>query len=133
MIAGLGTDIVEIERVEALILAGGTRFLDRWFTPAEQAYCQAKSRPASHFAARLAAKEAIAKALRWTWDGPIPWRGIEIVRLVDGPPAVRLDGQSRALAEARGITDVQVSLSHSRDHATAVAVAWSALSSSVPL
>ena len=63
MIVGLGVDIVEIGRVERLLDAHGKRALQRLFTPNESAYCQAKLRPAQHFAARLAAKEATFKAL----------------------------------------------------------------------
>ena len=120
----LGTDIVEIERLERLIEAGGAGFLERWFTAGERAYCAGKAHPAAHYAARLAAKEAVAKALRWQWTEPVPWRDIEIVHDEQGAPLVRLTGRVEALARAHSIADVAVSLSHAQQHATAVAFAF---------
>lgn len=126
MILGVGTDIVEIDRIAALMDAGGSGFADRWFTAAEQAYCAARSRPAAHFAARFAAKEAVAKALRWRWTGPVPWREVEIGHDETGAPVIFLHGGLAALADAAGAAELQVSLAHGRDHATAVAVAVAA-------
>ena len=123
MIAGIGTDIVEIARLERLIELGKSAFLDRWYTPAERAYCSDKARPAAHYAARLAAKEAVAKAIRWQWAGPVPWREIEILHDPTGAPVAQLTGQAQSLAEAQSITQIAVSLSHAQDHATAVAIA----------
>lgn len=119
----VGTDIVEIARLARLIEAGDAKFLARWFTPTEQAYCSSKARPAAHYAARLAAKEAVAKALRWQWTAPVPWRDIEIAHDDTGAPVVRLSGQVGSLAAARSIPEIMVSLAHAQEHATAVAVA----------
>lgn len=118
-----GTDIIEIERVQRLIEGGHDAFLTRWFTQAERAYCSGKASPAAHYAARLAAKEAVAKALRWQWTGPVPWRDIEVLHDAGGAPLVRLTGQVADWAARQSITVVEVSLSHSRLHATAVAIA----------
>lgn len=123
MAVGLGTDIVEIARLEALIEVGDVAFLERWFTPAERGYCSAKARPAAHYAARLAAKEAVAKAIRWRWTGPLPWHDIEILHDLTGAPVVRLTGQARTVAEPQSIAEIAVSLSHAQEHATAVAIA----------
>lgn len=123
MAIGLGTDIVDIARVERLIEVGELAFLERWFTADERAYCSGKARPAAHYAARLAAKEAVVKALRWQWTGPVPWPDIEIRHDPTGAPVVRLAGQIRALATERAATGITVSLSHGQTHATAVAVA----------
>lgn len=123
MIAGVGTDIIEIDRVAGLMERDEDGFLGRWFTSGERAYCASRSHPAAHFAARLAAKEAVAKAVRWQWDGPVPWRDIEVYHLDDGAPAVRLTGRLAADAETAGVREIQISLSHSRCHATAIAVA----------
>lgn len=122
MVTGLGTDIVEIARLERLIEVGDQAFLARWFTPNERAYCTGKARPGAHYAARLAAKEAVAKALRWQWTGPVPWREIEIAHDPTGAPVVRLSGRVADLAAAQSVTGIQVSLSHAREHATAVAI-----------
>jgi holo-[acyl-carrier protein] synthase len=118
----VGTDIVSVARIDALVRAGGARFLRRWFTAAEIDYCQGKAHPARHLAARFAAKEAVVKALGAPWEGPLAWRCVEVVR--QGPaPAVRLSGPVREAARAAGVADVQVSLSHCDEYATAVALA----------
>ena len=123
MTAGAGTDIVSVARVSGLIDRGGTRFLQRWFTPDEIAYCNAKSQPTLHFAARLAAKEAVFKALHRPGDGAIPWRSIEIGHDRIGAPEVRLSGSLLEAATRDGIVTITVSLSHCNEFATAVAIA----------
>ena len=125
MTTGTGTDIVSVARVARLIEAHGSRFLERWFTADEIAYCTAKVRPSQHFAARLAAKEAVLKALPCPWDGPLPWRSIEIRNGERGVPGVRLAGELGALATRTRVHAISVSLSHCEDYATAVAVATS--------
>jgi holo-[acyl-carrier protein] synthase len=122
---GAGTDIVSVARVAALIDARGATYLERWFTPEEIDYCSGKAVPCRHFAARLAAKEAVVKSLTLTWDGPVPWRSIEIVAEERGAPTVRLLGAVKDAAERAGVRSVQVSLAHCDDYATAVAWATS--------
>jgi holo-[acyl-carrier protein] synthase len=118
-----GTDIVSVSRIAALIEARGDAFLERWFTPAEIDYCAAKAEPSRHFAARLAAKESVSKALPLVWDGPLPWRSIEIVSDERGAPSVRLSGALRDAAEEAGVARITVSLSHCDEYATAIALA----------
>lgn len=120
---GTGTDIVSVARIAALVRTGGDRFLHRWFTEDEIAYCTSRARPELHLAARMAAKEAVLKALRPTGGGPLAWRSIEIARDADGAPSVRLGGDVRVLAESRGAGSIHVSLSHCDEYAVAVAVA----------
>lgn len=117
-----GTDIVSVERIAKLIDERGSLFLQRWFTDEEIAYCSHKVQPALHFAARLAAKEAVVKALRLPRDGPIPWRNIEISNDLLGAPFVRLYGQVLESASRDQVRKVDVSLSHCRDYATATAI-----------
>jgi holo-[acyl-carrier-protein] synthase len=81
-----GTDIVAIDRIAALVDSYGQRFLNRWFTAGEIEYCMAKAAPSRHLAARLAGKEAVVKALP-PWDGPLPWRSIEITNDARGAPS----------------------------------------------
>ena len=119
----LGTDIVSVPRIAALVEARGSTFLDRWFTPAEIDYCTAKAVPSRHLAARVAAKEAVSKALPLVWDGPLPWRSIEIVPGPGGAPSVNLSGELREAARRAGVREVKISLSHSDEFATAVAMA----------
>jgi len=122
----LGTDVVSVARIAALVDARGSAFLDRWFTPAEIDYCTAKAVPSRHLAARVAAKEAVSKALPVAWDGPLPWRSIEIVPGPRGAPTVALAGALQEAADRAGVREVKVSLSHSDEYATAVALArWS--------
>ncbi|HEX5916750.1 MAG TPA: holo-ACP synthase [Nocardioides sp.] len=120
---GTGTDIVSVARIAALHRTAGDRFLHRWFTDDEIAYCTSRARPELHLAARMAAKEAVLKALRPTGDAPLAWRSIEIGRDADGAPSVSLGGDVRALAERRGAGSIHVSLSHCDEYAVAVAVA----------
>jgi len=115
----VGTDIVEIERVKASLERFGQRFLDRVYTEAEQAYC--RRRP-PQLAGRFAAKEAISKALG-TGIRRIHWRNIEILPNRAGAPRVTLHGRARARFESMGLQVMEVSISHSRDNAIAVAIA----------
>jgi holo-[acyl-carrier protein] synthase len=117
-----GTDIVAVGRITALAEARGDRFLERWFTPAELGYCAGKAVPGRHLAARFAAKEAVLKALPATWDGPLPWRSIEIAPAAGGAPVVHLSGELAEVARRVGVRHVQVSLSHCDEYATAVAL-----------
>lgn len=120
MILGMGTDIVAVHRLGNMVGARGHEFLDRWFTAEEAAYCLAKAHPARHLAARLAAKEAVAKALRLDLDRRVPWRQIEVVLDQGGVPGIRLHGD--LVDQAPKTATWHVSLSHSDDHAVATAV-----------
>jgi holo-[acyl-carrier protein] synthase len=119
---GLGTDIVAVGRIAALMRDRGAAFLERWFTAGEIDYCSSKTVPSRHFAARFAAKEAVVKALPVAWDGPLPWRSIEIVSGPRGAPSVSLSGALLGAAARAGVGDIRVSLSHCDDYATAIAV-----------
>ncbi len=115
-----GIDMIECERVARGIERLGERFLRRFFTAGERADCE--DRP-YRLAARLAAKEAVAKALG-TGIGDVRWVDIEI--RVNNPrkrPTLHLHGAAAALAEELGITQWDVSLSHTKDYASAVAIA----------
>lgn len=126
MCDGAGTDIVSVTRIANLIEARGAAYLERWFTAAEIGYCTAKAEPSRHFAARMAAKEAVVKALPLPWDGPLPWRSIEIVTDQRGAPSVRLSGPVQEAADEAGVRDIRVSLAHCDEYATAIALAtWS--------
>jgi holo-[acyl-carrier protein] synthase len=120
---GAGTDIVSVARIATLIRTRGPAFLERWFTPEEIDYCAGKAEPSRHFAARLAAKEAVVKALPLPWDGPLPWRSIEIVTDGRGAPSVRLGGAVRDAAAQAGVGRITVSMSHCDEYATAIALA----------
>lgn len=123
MILGIGTDLVAVPRVEEVLSRHRQRFLDRVFTPAEQADCLGRARPAMHLAARLAAKEAAMKALGTGWGLGVRWQDVEVRSGTATPPTLRLAGSARVHAEARGIRQAMVSLSHDGDYAIAVVVA----------
>jgi holo-[acyl-carrier protein] synthase len=119
---GVGTDIVAVDRIAALMQDRGMMFLERWFTAREIGYCSSKAVPSRHFAARFAAKEAVAKALPVAWDGPVPWRSIEIINDPRGAPSVSLSGALRDAATSAGVGEIRVSLSHCDEYAIAFAL-----------
>jgi len=127
MTAGTGTDIVAVRRIATLIERRGLLFLRRWFTADEIEYCNAKAKPSRHFAARFAAKEAVFKALPIRWDGPIPWRSIEISHPRQGFATARLSGSVLESATRAGVGVISVSLSHCDEYAMAMAVVDRAL------
>jgi holo-[acyl-carrier protein] synthase len=109
--AKVGIDLIEIERLERA-LARRPRLAERLFTEAELEYASTRARPAMHLAARFAAKEAVAKALQLDgWS----FRDIEVVGS-GGVPTIVLHG------DLAGRGDVQVSLTHTRTTAAAVAI-----------
>ena len=122
MIVGIGHDVFEVSRMETELREGGAPFLAAVFTPAEVAYCGAKRYPARHFAARFAAKEAVLKALGADGDRGRAWAEIEVCNDASGRPHVALHGGVQALAQARRVQAVFLSLSHTATLAAATAV-----------
>lgn len=123
MMVGLGVDIVDIARVERLLAQHGTRALQRLFTNAEAAYCDSKMRPAQHFAARLAAKEAAFKALSGSEEArTIGWREIEIRVEPDGRPTLVLHGRALQRASELGADRCWVSMTHDGGSAHATVI-----------
>lgn len=121
-ILGLGTDLVEISRIEDSLTKFGDRFLEKIFLPEEIAYAQSLSRPAVHLAARFAAKEATAKAFGTGIGESLPWLGLEIGRHASGEPFLRFHSTAADSARARGVTRSLVSLSHTQTLASATVV-----------
>jgi len=118
MIKGLGIDIVEIERIKKAIDRHGQRFLDKLFTEKEQDYCLSHIHSAVRFAVRFAAKEAVAKALGTGFRG-IGFKDIEVSNDATGKPSIVLSLKVEALYQSPQIV---ISLSHSKDYATACAI-----------
>ena len=119
MIAGLGMDMVRIDRVWALLQRKGDRALARLFTPAEAERCRASRHPPESFAARFAAKEAFARH-RLGIGGA--WTEVEVVASPAGAPTLRLAGLAARLAEERGVVRIHLTLTHSDDTAAAVVI-----------
>jgi holo-[acyl-carrier protein] synthase len=116
----IGTDLIEIGRIRRSLdrYAG---FRDRCFTEAEQAYCESRPNPAESYAGRFAGKEAVGKALGFGVARAFAWKEIEIVGRPK--PSVRLSGRLAAVAERSGMREIDLSMTHSRELAQAVAVA----------
>jgi holo-[acyl-carrier protein] synthase len=122
MVLGLGSDLIEIARIEKSIQRFGARFLERVFTPAEIAYCQTKKNAAESFAARFAAKEAGAKALGTGISNGIAWPEIEVRREATGRPVLHWSGRALERVEAMGVRRTSLSLTHAQEIALAVVV-----------
>lgn len=121
MILGIGVDHVAVARFHRLLAHANERTLHRLALPRELAHCLAHARPAEAFAARWAAKEAVAKCLGSGFADGITPRSIEIERSPSGAPEVRLHDAALALAARRGIRRIHLTTSH--DEATAIAFA----------
>ena len=112
MIVGSGIDLVEIGRIQHSMDRYGSRFLDRVYTAAEQAYCLRKRKAAESFAARFAAKEAGAKALGTGISFGVNWLEIEVVRAPGGRPTLRFHGRAAQIAAAMGVVRSALSITH---------------------
>jgi holo-[acyl-carrier protein] synthase len=119
MIVGLGVDITEIDRIEAAIARRGRAFLERLFTPSEIRYCERHRNRAERFAGRFAAKEAAMKALGTGWARGVRWVDIEVVREPSGKPTLKLLGATRAIADALGVKNIALTITHDGNTALA--------------
>jgi len=126
-IHGIGIDMVEVPRIAAAIEKHGQPYLEKIFTAAEQGYCNGQHQPAIHYAARFAAKEAVAKALGTGIGKHAGLTDLEVTHDANGAPQMILHGAAKDFAKAHGIAHVLISLTHTRDHAAANAVAMSVL------
>ena len=115
----VGLDLIEIERIVAALARHPERFRTRVYTEAERAYCDSKANPAQSYAARFAGKEAVGKALGIGVE--FSWREIEIVGRPK--PSVRLSGRTAEAAAELGVTSIDLSMTHSKGMAAAVAIA----------
>ncbi len=118
-----GIDLVDFPRIEDMAKRHGGRFLDRVFTPAEQAYAEANRNSTEKLAGRFAAKEAILKLLGTGWRGKIAWTDIEVVNNAAGQPEVKLSGEVKKIAAKLGIKQISISITHTANFAIASAVA----------
>jgi holo-[acyl-carrier protein] synthase len=122
MILGVGIDIIEVGRIRRSYEKFGERFVNRILHPAEIAYCLTHKSPAPFIAARFAAKEAISKAFGTGIGAQLGWQDMEVRRKESGEPYVVLHGGGQKLLAERGGRIVLISLSHTEEHATAVAI-----------
>ena len=115
----VGVDLIEIERIRRA-LERYPRFRERCFTEAERAYCESRANPAQSYAGRFAGKEAVGKALGFGVARAFAWREIEIAGRPK--PSVTLSGRLARWAEHRGAGEIDLSMTHSRELANAVAI-----------
>ena len=115
----VGVDLIEIDRIRRA-LDRYPSFRERCFTEAERAYCDSRPNPAQSYAGRFAGKEAVGKALGFGVARAFAWRDIEIVGRPK--PSVRLSGRLEVWAERVGAGAIDLSMTHSRELASAVAV-----------
>ena len=122
MIIGIGTDIVEIDRIRKMIERHGEHFLNRCFTPDEAEYANRHRDSAVRFAGRWAAKEAVVKVLGTGFVQGITFHDIEVVSLHTGQPTVRLSGEALQISRQLKIEEIKLTISHAREYATATAI-----------
>jgi len=122
-VLGLGIDAVEISRIKEAIERYGDVFLKKILTPREIAYAGKKTALAMHIAGKFAAKEAVKKAIPDGAEIGLNWADIEILNSGDGKPYAVLHGQALKLKEKFNVSRILVSISHTRELATANALA----------
>lgn len=122
MIAGIGVDIVDIARIQALLDRYGGKFLARVYTGAEAEYAAGGANRAERLAGRFAVKEAVMKALGTGKSQGILWKDVETLRGPLGKPEVLLHGQAAKWAKARGGGAVHVSITHDGGKAMAFVI-----------
>jgi len=122
-IIGIGTDIVECDRIARMLTLHGERFTHHVFTEEEVRYCTGRKIAEQHFAGRWAAKESVLKAFGTGWVSGIAWRDVEVVVQPGGKPIILLHRGAAAKAAELGISEVFISISHCKCHATATAIA----------
>lgn len=120
---GVGIDLVDTAEAARLLERWGDRLLHRLLTDEERGYVTRAATPAQNLAVRLAAKEAVYKALQsLPGSRTIRWRQIEVVRQESGRPVVRLHAEADQVASRGGVVRISLSLTHTRRTAGAVAV-----------
>ena len=122
-VVGISTDIVECLRIANMIEKHQEVFINRVYTPGEIEYCAGRKSATQHYAGRWAAKEAILKSMGTGWSKGIQWTDIEICNEMGGKPFVRLAGAAKEICDAKGVSEILISISHCRLFATAFATA----------
>lgn len=121
-VVGIGTDIAEIDRIQTLIDKYSDSFIERTFTSAEIAYCSKKPLPHMHYAARFAAKEAMAKALGTGFSDGVALKDLSVENDAAGAPHAVVSGRALELMHSMGGSKMLISISHTKQLASAFAV-----------
>lgn len=122
MIVGMGIDVAEVKRIRAVLESQGERFVRRVYTEAEAAYCDQFKNKYERYAGRFAAKEAAMKALGTGWSRGVRWVDVEVVRQRGGRPTMVLHGEARKIADALGVKNIAISITHTAEQAFAQVV-----------
>jgi holo-[acyl-carrier protein] synthase len=123
IVIGVGIDLVDLERIRHLLASKGEQAMTRFFSAREREYLATRADATGHAAARIAAKEAVYKAMQTLPNARgIGWREIEVSRTAEGRPAIRLHGLAAQVSKDRGGLRIQISLTHSALSAGAIAV-----------
>jgi holo-[acyl-carrier protein] synthase len=122
-VIGVGIDLVDLERIRLLLASKGEQAMTRFFSAHEREYMASRPDVTGHAAARIAAKEAVYKAMQALPSARgIGWRDIEVARDGEGRPAILLHGLAAKVSKASGGLRIQISLTHSALSAGAIAV-----------
>ncbi|MGB7727617.1 MAG: holo-ACP synthase [Candidatus Acidiferrum sp.] len=119
MIVGMGIDVAEVKRIAAVIESQKERFLRRVYTLDEVAYCEQFKNRYERYAGRFAAKEAAMKALGTGWSNGVRWVDLEVVRERGGRPTLSLKGEAKKIADALGVKNIAISITHTAEQAIA--------------
>ena len=121
MIYGIGTDIIEVSRIRA-VMEKDIGFREKIFTPGEIAYCETKKHKFENYAARFSAKESFLKAIGTGWRFGIRFADIEVYHDELGKPFIRVHGKAKQLITDLSVSKIHVSLSHLKEMATAIVI-----------
>jgi len=121
-IIGIGTDIISIDRFSKSVERQGEKFLETIFTEEEKHYCQKFKDPMGAYAARFSAKEAVAKALGCGFTETFSFLDIEVMKDEKGKPSIQLSTRAQ---EEFDSPQIEISISHCKEYATAFAIAFS--------
>jgi holo-[acyl-carrier protein] synthase len=121
MIYGIGTDLIEVSRIQK-VMERQIGFRDKIYTPGEISYCESKKNKYQHYAARFSAKEAFLKAIGTGWRFGLRFADIDVYHDEYGKPLIRLYGKAEELAKREAIINIHVSLTHIKEYANAVVI-----------
>ncbi|MCC6610074.1 MAG: holo-ACP synthase [Burkholderiales bacterium] len=122
MILGIGTDLVEIPRIERALARHGDRFARRILVAEEFERFARHRKPVAYLAKRFAAKEAFSKAMGTGIHFPVNWHNVSVANLSSGKPCLRFSDVLGLLLVSRGIVDAHLSLSDEREVAAAFVI-----------
>jgi holo-[acyl-carrier protein] synthase len=122
MIHGIGTDFVEVSRIDKILQKWGDRFIGKVYTNDEIDYCKNKAFPAMHYAARFAAKESFLKSLGIGLGMGVRLKEIEVINNPQGSPILKIHERIKENLDKLGITVMHISMTHTREHAHAIVI-----------